>query len=199
LLYWIGQYKPPRERRLRSGRCARKLSQYAETDISTKQSQARKNARVPCANEEQGRPGRIIAPPGPRPSQAHRKRRESRPLRQLIRLAAARLLSLPLCAPPTFEKCMTTARAFRAPSSPRFAWHAPAALKATRQFPAPGWASPFLARSVAAWTETASSGVCARPSACTAPNSTRGGISYSIRAGRRSRLPLRTSSGPSGK
>ena len=180
---------PAGEAPARDALCARYKNQYAETDISTQQSQARQDARISRAHEDEKRAGRAVAPPGPRPSQADSQRREGRPLRksQLIRLPG-------LCVPPTSAKCMTMERAFPARCSRRFAWRVQ-----IPQIQRHAWASPSRARSAGAWSGTASSAGCARLSDCTAPNSTRAGISCLIRAARHSPLHSRNSSGASGR
>ncbi len=169
--------------------CARYKNQYAETDISTQQSQARQDARISRAHEDERRTGRAVAPPGPRPPQADRERREGRPLRQgqLIRRFRR-------CAPLSSAKSMTMARAFPARCSRPSVWRVPRAANQVRD-----WASLFRARSAEALSGTGLSAACAKRSGCIAANSIRTGTSCSILAVRPSRRHSRNSSRVSGE
>jgi len=156
--------------RLRSVRCARHGSLNAETYISAQQSQARQDPRIPRSHEEQGRTGRLIPPPGPRPPQTDGQRRKSCPhcQGQLISHSPGHRGS---CAPPISGKCMTMVSASRVPYSRPFAWLGRKPAKAL------GWVSPCLARSAPRSTATGSSGVSARLSVSIAPNSIQSGTS----------------------
>ena len=94
------------------------------------------------------------------------QRRKSCPELPLNRAPAAssRFPNLPAyCAPPIFERSMITAPAYPVLCSPRFAWRARRLME--RAFAS---ASRSPRRWAERWSATASSGVCGRPSGCTA-------------------------------
>jgi hypothetical protein len=166
--------------RLRSVRCARNGSLNAETHISAEQSQTRQDARIPRADEEQGRASSIIAPPGPRPPQTDGQRRKSCPhcQGQLISRSPGRR---GVYVPPIFGRSMTKASAYPARCARPSAW-----LDQTRKASkVHGLDSRYPARSVLRWTATESSGVFAKRSGCTGRKSVPSGTSYLTHAGPR--------------
>jgi hypothetical protein len=180
--------------RLRSVRCARNGSLNAETHISAQQSQARQDARISRAHEEQGRPSRTGAPPGPRPPQTDGQRRKSCPhcQVQLISRSPGRRGSY---VPPISARSMTTASASRVLYWRPFAW--PGRIR--KSTAAHGWASPCRVRSDQRSNATGSSGVSAKLSGCIGHSSTCSGISSLIPAARPWPLRSRSSNARWGK
>jgi len=154
----------------------------AKTYISAEQSKARQNARISRAYEECRWARGFVAPPGPRPPQAHGERRESCPVREgeLAPPRPVRLLfreHAESCVQPNSEWFMTKAFASPIPCSRPSAWRE-RVRRAERASD-----SPFRVRSAERWCAIASNAGSARSSGTVAPRSDRNGISSLTHAG----------------
>jgi hypothetical protein len=142
---------------------------HAKKNFSAEQSKKGQDSWLQGENADQGRPGRLGAPPGQGPQETNRKLRESCSLRQVTRSKALRQTRFfpkrPGFAGARISKeSMPRAFGFRARFSPGF-------VSGRRGRRGAGWDSQFPRRWAAALSATVSSVDCARPSVRTSANS----------------------------